>query len=79
VTLQASLGWARPLAAQTRVRIVGGPGDHQAVGAHPERVAALQRCFAGYRSNDEYDSNIMTHVMACSALVPGRLIRTKGS
>ena len=50
----------------------------QAVGAHPNRVAALQRFFATYRSNDEYDSNAITHVMACSALVPGRLIRREG-
>jgi hypothetical protein len=50
----------------------------QAVGVHPDRVAALQRFFATYRSNDEYDSNAITHVMACSALVPGRLIRGGG-
>jgi hypothetical protein len=47
----------------------------QAVGAHPDRVARLHRFFATYRSNDEYDSNAITHVMACSSLVPGRLIR----
>ena len=35
----------------------------------------LHRFFATYRSNDEYDSNAITHVMACSSLVPGRLIR----
>jgi hypothetical protein len=50
----------------------------QAVGAHPSRVAALQRFFATYRSNDEYDSNAITHVMACSARVPGRLIHGRG-
>jgi hypothetical protein len=50
----------------------------QAVGVHPNRVAALQRFFATYRSNDEYDTNAITHVMACSALVPGRLIRREG-
>jgi hypothetical protein len=49
----------------------------QAVGAHPDRVAALHRFFATYRSNDEYDSNAITHVMACSSLVPGRLIRRR--
>ena len=47
----------------------------QAVGAHPERVRALQRYFATYRSNDEYDRNAITHVMACSSLFPGRLVR----
>jgi hypothetical protein len=51
----------------------------QAVGAHPDRVTALQRFFATYRSNDEYDSNAITHVMACASLVPGRLIRSRGN
>jgi hypothetical protein len=46
----------------------------QAVGAHADRVAALQRFFATYRSHDEYDTNAITHVMGCSSLVPGRLI-----
>jgi hypothetical protein len=32
------------------------------------------RIFAFYRSKDEYDSNAIIHVMACSSLVPGRLI-----
>jgi len=47
----------------------------QAVAAHPERVRALRRFFATYRSNDEYDRNAITHVMACSSLFPGKLIR----
>lgn len=47
----------------------------QAVGAQPERVRALQRYFATYRSNDEYDRDAITHVMACSALFPGKLIQ----
>jgi hypothetical protein len=50
----------------------------QAVGAHPERVRALQRFFATYRSNDEYDRNAITHVMACSSLFPGKLLRRSG-
>jgi hypothetical protein len=50
----------------------------QAVGAHPDRVAALQRFFATYRANDEYDTNAITHVMGCSALIPGRLICREG-
>jgi hypothetical protein len=50
----------------------------QAVGAHPDRVAALQRFSATYHSNDEYGSNAITHVMACAVLVPGRLIRREG-
>lgn len=51
----------------------------QAVAAHPERVCALQRFFASYRSNDEYDQNAITHVMACSSLFPGRLIQRSGA
>jgi hypothetical protein len=47
----------------------------QAVGAHPERVRALQRYFVTYRSNDEYDRDGITHVMACSSLFPGKLIQ----
>jgi hypothetical protein len=50
----------------------------QAVGAHPDRVRALQRYFATYRSHDEYDRNAITHVMACSSLFPGKLIRRSG-
>jgi len=50
----------------------------QAVGAHPHRVVALQRFFAAYRSHDEYDWNAITHVMACSSRVPGRLLRKRG-
>jgi len=47
----------------------------QAVGAHLDRVRALQRYFATYRSHDEYDREAITHVMACSSLVPGKLIQ----
>lgn len=50
----------------------------QAVGAHPERVHALQRYFATYRSNDEYDRETITHVMACSALFAGKLLQRPG-
>jgi hypothetical protein len=50
----------------------------QAVAAHPERVRALQRFFSTYRSNDEYDRNAITHVMACSSRLPGKLIRRDG-
>jgi hypothetical protein len=50
----------------------------QAVAARPERVSALTRFFASYRSNDEYDRNAITHVMACSSLVPGKLIARMG-
>jgi hypothetical protein len=46
----------------------------QAVEAHPARVAKLERFFAGYRSGDEYDTNAITHVMACTSMFPGALI-----
>jgi hypothetical protein len=47
----------------------------QAVGANPDRVAALERFFAGYRSGDEYDRNAITHVMGCASRFPGELLR----
>ncbi len=46
----------------------------QAVEAHPERVAALNRYFETYRSGDGYDTNAITHVMACSSWFPGALL-----
>lgn len=47
----------------------------QAVGAVPDRVEKLQRFFAEYRSGDEYDTEAITHVMACSSVFPGELLR----
>jgi hypothetical protein len=47
----------------------------QAIGAQPEPVRRLQRFFATYRSHDQYDSDAITHVMACASLFPGRLLR----
>jgi hypothetical protein len=38
----------------------------------------LQRYFATYRSHDQYDRDAITHVMACSSLVPGKLIQRTG-
>jgi len=49
----------------------------QAVGAHPERVRALNRFFATYRSGDEYDENAITHVMACASWFPGELLAAR--
>jgi hypothetical protein len=46
----------------------------QAVGATPDRVRRLNTHFEGYRSGDEYDTNAITHVMACSARLPGALL-----
>lgn len=47
----------------------------QAVGARPEPVRRLLRFFATHRSHDQYDSDAITHVMACASLFPGRLLR----
>jgi hypothetical protein len=47
----------------------------QAVGAWPERVAALNAYFETYRSGDEYDRAAITHVMAASSRFPGLLLR----
>ncbi len=46
----------------------------QAVDAMPERVENLNQFFDGYRSNDHYDQDAITHVMACSSHFPGLLI-----
>jgi hypothetical protein len=46
----------------------------QAVGAWPERVARLNGYFESYSSGDEYDRDAITHVMACSARLPGLLL-----
>ncbi|HZW58948.1 MAG TPA: hypothetical protein VFE85_01535 [Woeseiaceae bacterium] len=57
----------------------------QAVGAMPERVSALNDYFENYRAGDEYDEAAITHVMACSSLLPGALtdsgrrLRDRGS
>ncbi len=50
----------------------------QAVGAMLDRVDRLDRFFASYRSGDEYDTNAITQVMACSSAFPGGL-HTAGS
>lgn len=46
----------------------------QAVGESPDRVRRLNAYFESYRSGDEYDTDAITHVMACSARVPGALL-----
>ncbi len=50
----------------------------QAQGAMPEWVAAVHRFFDSYRSGDEYEMDAITHVMACAAHFPGRLLRHDG-
>jgi hypothetical protein len=48
----------------------------QAVGEMPERVQKLNRYFEEYCSGDEYDTNAITHVMACNSHFPGYLIQS---
>jgi hypothetical protein len=49
------------------------------VGVWPERVARLNAFFATYRSGDHYDRDAITHVMACTARLPGLLLAPAGS
>ena len=48
----------------------------QAVNAMSERVQRLNAFFETYRSEDGYDREAITHVMACSSHFPGYLIRS---
>lgn len=43
----------------------------QAAGERGDRVRRLTAFFDGYRSGDEYDTNAITHVMACTSRFPG--------
>ncbi len=47
----------------------------QAVGMWPDRVQKLHDFFGTYRSGDEYDTEAITHVMACTSDFPGEFIR----
>jgi len=47
----------------------------QAVGMVPENVDKINAYFEKYRSGDEYDTNAITHVMACTSYFPGELIQ----
>jgi hypothetical protein len=49
----------------------------QAVRAWPERVALLNSFFEQYRSGDEYDTDSITHVMACVSAFPGEFIQPR--
>lgn len=51
----------------------------QAVNQSLERVARLNSFFDRYRSGDEYDSNSITHVMACTSRFPGLFIQSRAS
>ena len=48
----------------------------QAVGRYPERVDRLNAFFAEHRSHDEYDTDAITHVMACTSHLPGEFVRS---
>lgn len=51
----------------------------QAVDRHPDRVGALNRFFEDYKSGDEYDTNAITHVMACTSHFPGLFLQPSGT
>jgi hypothetical protein len=46
----------------------------QAAGRHPERVERLNAYFEVFRSGDEYDTEAITHVMACTSHFPGAFL-----
>jgi hypothetical protein len=46
----------------------------QAIGEMASRVEQINQFFDTYRSNDEYDREAITHVMACSSHFPGLMI-----
>jgi hypothetical protein len=46
----------------------------QAASVWPERVERLNSYFQTYRSGDEYDTDAITHVMACVSLFPGEFM-----
>ncbi|MBY5563479.1 hypothetical protein [Rhizobium leguminosarum] len=49
----------------------------QAVNQWPERVDRLNTYFDVYRSNDEYDREAITHVMACVSHLPGLFLNAE--
>ena len=46
----------------------------QSVAAQMDRVGRLNTFFAGYHSGDAYDTDAITHVMACTSHLPGDFI-----
>jgi hypothetical protein len=46
----------------------------QSIGVRLDRVGRLNAFFAGYHSGDAYDTDAITHVMACASHLPGELI-----
>jgi hypothetical protein len=51
----------------------------QAAGAHPERAKRLNTHFDTWRSDDEYDREAITHVMACTSHFPGAFLARNGT
>jgi hypothetical protein len=50
----------------------------QVVGAQLDRVQRLHDFFRTYQSGDEYDTEAITHVMACTAWFPGEFMVEEG-
>jgi len=46
----------------------------QATGRHLDRAERLNAYFEAYRSGDEYDTEAITHVMACTSHFPGAFL-----
>jgi hypothetical protein len=46
----------------------------RAAGEWPDRVERLNAFFETWRSGDQYDTDAITHVMACTARLPGLLL-----
>lgn len=51
----------------------------QAQGVWPERVRALNAYFGEYRSGDAYDTEAITHVMACTSHLPNAFLPRRPS
>lgn len=47
----------------------------QAVDRWPQRLGMLNTFFDDYRAGDEYDTNAITHVMACTSRFPGLFLK----
>jgi len=51
----------------------------QAAHVHEERVRKMHAFFDRYRSGDDYDTEAITHVMACASHLPGVMLRRRGA
>jgi hypothetical protein len=65
-------GWRKMKFAFTNYGVALGL---QAVDQWPQQVQALNAFFDSCRSGDEYDTEAITHVMACTAHFPGLFLR----